>query len=171
MVFALFCLSVRGQENGLDGGKSGGSSGRGTERGRRGRGRGRGTHGVWGQRGWEEKNYISISIPSMRFESLFYGRNCQTENKHLIFLFLCLHLVPTRCFPILSMLETVSSSYIPSVELEKNRALLYRGGKSKKPRVTLWQVGQLLVSNRIWILLVLACVSEHHCCANAWLGF
>uniref|UniRef100_A0A663M9T8 Ubiquitin associated protein 2 like n=1 Tax=Athene cunicularia TaxID=194338 RepID=A0A663M9T8_ATHCN len=45
VVFALFCLSVRGQENGLDGGKSGGSSGRGTERGRRGRGRGRGTHG------------------------------------------------------------------------------------------------------------------------------
>lgn len=72
--------------------------------------------------GCEEKNYINISIFSMRFESLFYGRNCQTENEHLISL--CLHLVPTRCFPILSVLETVSHSSIPSVELEKTQGFI-----------------------------------------------
>lgn len=72
--------------------------------------------------------------------------------------------------PILSMLETVSSSYIPSLELKKGRATLYRNEKLN-PKVTVWEVGQLLVSTRTWLLLILAHVSEHLSCADTWLGF
>lgn len=69
--------------------------------------------------GWEEKveeenQYI---LSPVRLQSLFYGKNCQTENMHLIFLFSCLLLVPTCCFPILKMLETAPSSCIISTEL------------------------------------------------------
>lgn len=65
VVFMLFCLSVRGQENGLDGGKSGGSSGRGTERGRRGRGRGRGTRRAVGM-GWSGEVRASLKRKAVK---------------------------------------------------------------------------------------------------------
>lgn len=46
---------------------------------------------------------------------------------HMIFLFLCLLLVPTCCFLILKMLETAPNSCITSTELEKkNCALLWK---------------------------------------------
>lgn len=60
----------------------------------------------------------------MRFQSLFDGRNYQTEKIHLIFLFSCLLLVPACCFPILKMLAP--SFCITSMELEKKIALLQR---------------------------------------------
>lgn len=116
-------------------------------------------------RGWEEKIYI-IYLSPMRCQSHFYGRNCQTENIHLLFLFLCLLLVPTCCFPMLKMLETAPSSCITSMELGKKKVLYYRGGKLKNSRLTILAGDQWLVSNRTCILIILAYVAEHH----HWLG-
>lgn len=70
-----------------------------------------------GEGGGRESVYPS----PMRFQSLFYGRNRQTEDMHLIFWFSCLLLVPTCCLPILKMLETAPSSCITSTELLKKK--------------------------------------------------
>lgn len=78
--------------------------------------------------GGGRRRMTSVYLSPMRFQSLFNGRNCQTENMHLMFLFLCLLLVPTCCFPILKMLETAPSSCIPSAELEKKMCFIMEVG-------------------------------------------